>query len=524
MVVLCGWSLASCGDDDPIENNNTENNSGGNNNEDNNNGDGKIDAPMELFGAWQSRGSIYVFKDDGTGKIYSGWDYADDTAESITDFTYSFNSQSSTLTFMGTDFTIAFKNGNTKMDWSIDDIVVMVFYTYEGELPDIKQGPSVPTGITSIVDGNSISVSWEYVSDADSYNVYRSSSAEGGYSLLGTTSYTSYKDNSPLSGYNYYKVSAVNNKGTSSLSSYTSCNYTSTGNVLSSPTGLNAQVNGSSVYVTWQSVNNATSYNIYRSSNANTSYTKIGTSSSTSYTDNNPLSGYNYYKVSAVNSNGESTQSNYVYCEYSENSGPTTLSAPTNVRVANEGNNYVPNVIVRWDAVSGAKTYKVYKSSSANGSYSLMEEVDAYYPSCVDQNPPTSGSRYYKVKAVNGSTESPYSDYAVYTPVNKDDAFEPSFTWGNCTVNGNNMTLRWTYNSGDHIGKPTKVTLRVYNPYAEEWQDTELSKTATSTTFNFAIRTDNDGFFKAAIVAENAAGKCLHIIMYNYKTKEWYKY
>lgn len=434
MVVLCGWSLASCGgDDDPIENNNTENNSGGNNNEDNNNGDGKIDAPMELFGAWQSRGSIYVFKDDGTGKIYSGWDYADDTAESITDFTYSFNSQSSTLTFMGTDFTIAFKNGNTNMDWSIDDIVVMVFYTYEGELPDIKQGPSVPTGITSIVDGNSISVSWEYVSDADSYNVYRSSSAEGGYSLLGTTSYTSYKDNSPLSG-------------------------------------------------------------------------------------------YNYYKVSAVNSNGESTQSNYVYCEYSENSGPTTLSAPTNVRVANEGNNYVPNVIVRWDAVSGAKTYKVYKSSSANGSYSLMEEVDAYYPSCVDQNPPTSGSRYYKVKAVNGSTESPYSDYAVYTPVNKDDAFEPSFTWGNCTVNGNNMTLRWTYNSGDHIGKPTKVTLRVYNPYAEEWQDTELSKTATSTTFNFAIRTDNDGFFQAAIVAENAAGKCLHVIMYNYKTKEWYKY
>ena len=454
MVVLCAWSLVSCGGDDPIENNNTENqignnnNNGNNNNGNNNNGNNKIDAPNELFGAWQSSGSIYLFKDNGTGKVYNGWNYVNKTAESITDFTYSCNSQNSTLSFMGTNYTIEFRNANTKMNWLINNRVVVEFYIYTGELPEIGGNES---------GGN-----------------------EGG-------------DNNP-------------------------------DQVPSSPTGLNAQVNGTSIYVTWQSVNDATSYNVYRSSNATNSYTKIGTSNSTSYIDNNPLSGYNYYKVSAVNRNGESPQSNYVNCEYSENSGPTTLSAPTNVRVANEGNNYIPSVIVRWDAVSGAQTYKVYKSSSANGSYSLMDEVDAYYPSCIDQNPPTSGSRYYKVKAVNGSVESPFSSYAVYTPVNQDDAFEPSFSWGNCTVSGTKMTLRWTYNTGEHIGKPTKVTLRIYNPYAEEWQNTELSTTATSTTFDFSLRTDNDGWVKAGIIAENAAGSCVHLKMYNYKTKEWYGY
>lgn len=549
MVALSGWYLVSCGgDDDGIDkkelvNNGGENNDEGNNNGDNNGEDNNINVPQELLGAWgrtdEQRGyTVYYYNADGTGKIFYGVNTTDHTAQSVTDFTYSYNRQNSTLTIFGTTYTVAFKNGDTKMDWSINDQVVMTFYCYDGPLPASNiDAPQELFGAWKEADDYRPGYCFIYVFNANGTGKYyrgvntSDNSAQDVEDF--TYSYNRQKSTITLFGMEYnvafldsYSQMTISSNGSVVKTFYKYNGAIPTiGQAPSVPTGVTAIVNGSSVSVSWQSVSGATSYRIYRASSPYGSYTMIGTVYSTSsYKDNSPISGYNYYKVSAVNNYGESQQSSYAECNYTENIEPTTLSAPTNVRVANEGNNYIPDVIVRWDAVSGAKTYKVYKSSSANGSYSLMEEVDAYYHACTDPNPPTSGSRYYKVKAVNGSVESTYSNYAVYTPVNKDEAFAPSFTWGSCTVSGTNMTLRWTYDTGNQIGKPTKVTLRIYNPYAEEWQNTELSTTATSTTFNFSTKMDNDGWVKAGIIAENAAGSAIHLKVYNYYSKMWSGY
>ena len=294
----------------------------------------------------------------------------------------------------------------------------------------------------------------------------------------------------------------------------------------SAPTGVTVSNEGNNytpdVRVRWNAVSNATTYYIYKSSSANGAYSKIGESSYTVYSDSNaPTNGASaYYKVKAVNNAGESTFSDYAKYT-STNNTQQKPSAPTGVTVSNEGNNYIPDVRVRWNAVSNATTYYIYKSSSANGAYSKIGESS--YTVYSDSNAPTNGaSAYYKVKAVNNAGESTFSDYAKYTSTSNDEAFSPAYTYGNCTVSGNTMTLRWTNSSGYGYGKATEIVLRVWNPYAEEWQDTKLSTTATSTSFNYSTKIDNSGYVKAGIVVSNAKGSfTAGAKIYDTKSKRW---
>jgi len=65
--------------------------------------------------------------------------------------------------------------------------------------------------------------------------------------------------------------------------------------------------------LTWSAVSTATSYKVYRSTSATGNYTLVGSSTTASYSDINlTASTTYYYKVSAVNSNGEGSQSSAV--------------------------------------------------------------------------------------------------------------------------------------------------------------------------------------------------------------------
>lgn len=93
---------------------------------------------------------------------------------------------------------------------------------------------------------------------------------------------------------------------------------------LSVPTDVTATQSGSSIVISWSSVLEATNYKVYRCNTASGTYSYIGSPNSTSYTDNSPLNGENFYKVAAVNNTGESNQSSYVSCIYSASGGTET--------------------------------------------------------------------------------------------------------------------------------------------------------------------------------------------------------
>lgn len=188
---------------------------------------------------------------------------------------------------------------------------------------------------------------------------------------------------------------------------------------INSPTNVQAYENDGKVTITWSSVSGASTYSVWRSSSSNGSYSPLVYSTSgTTHTDYYPNTGYNYYKVKALGGQHiESDFSSYasVYVEKKEETPIVQKpNAPTGVTVSNEGNNYYPDVVIRWNEVSGADKYYVYRSSSANGSYSKIATVQ--WNAYTDNTAPTSQASYYKVKAVNSAGESPYSSYAKYTP------------------------------------------------------------------------------------------------------------
>jgi formylglycine-generating enzyme required for sulfatase activity len=81
-------------------------------------------------------------------------------------------------------------------------------------------------------------------------------------------------------------------------------------NILVAPASVTATLNGSRINVSWSNTVGAMSYEIYRSGN-NTAYALLAANlTATSYTDNTPLAGTNYYKVKAVSNNLTSGLSN----------------------------------------------------------------------------------------------------------------------------------------------------------------------------------------------------------------------
>ncbi|ASA26158.1 G-D-S-L family lipolytic protein [Paenibacillus donghaensis] len=79
---------------------------------------------------------------------------------------------------------------------------------------------AVPTGLTlQSTDKNELTFTWQQDAAATRYQVYRSSSADGEYLLIGRTAEASYTDTTVLTTVSYYyKVSAVNAGGISGLS------------------------------------------------------------------------------------------------------------------------------------------------------------------------------------------------------------------------------------------------------------------------------------------------------------------
>ncbi|MCL1932128.1 MAG: fibronectin type III domain-containing protein [Treponema sp.] len=91
--------------------------------------------------------------------------------------------------------------------------------------------PSAPTGVTAeATSSSSITVSWDTVSGATSYNIYFNTDYYSTYSYLGNVYSTSFTDYGlSASTTYYYKVSAINDYGEGPQSAYASATTSSSG-------------------------------------------------------------------------------------------------------------------------------------------------------------------------------------------------------------------------------------------------------------------------------------------------------
>lgn len=394
--------------------------------------------------------------------------------------------------------------------------------------------PKAPTGLSTEVTSSGFYVTWNPVSNANYYEVYWSGDSEGPFyhkkDVYETRMF--FEGDMYMPEDHYIKVKAVNDYGTSQFSACVYCHYSYGGGgggggstTLDAPTNVSASVSGSSVSVTWNSVDNAEYYKIYRASSSDGFYSSIGTSYNTSYNDENPMSD-NYYKVSSVGSIGdESDLSNYTYCQYSSGGGgggggATVPDAPTGVTTSNNGGVGETWVLISWNSVSNATSYKVFRCSSANGSYSQIgtTEFDSYN----DKNP-LNGDNYYKVKAVNSAGASGFSSYAYFN--NAPIVHSPCpVNYTSHTATSTTITLKWKNPTTSGCGTPTKAYLRVKHPDSSTYVDLQtLSGTATSASFSYGMWANSEGYVYCGIITENSAGTSGGTpLVYNWKTNTWY--
>ena len=259
--------------------------------------------------------------------------------------------------------------------------------------PVVKLGNSAASGKPVLT--------WNAVPGATSYKVYRAASKSGTYSLLGTVTTTSYTNTGAKEGTTYYyKVKAANGAGESAYSNVVS------GKVVVTPKPAapvvkigNSSTSGKPV-LTWNAVSGATSYKVYRATSQNGTYSLLGTVTATSYTNTGAKAGTTYYyKVKAVNSVGESAYSNVVSGKVK--SVTPKPSAPV-VKIGHSASSGKP--MLTWKAVSGAASYKVYRATSKNGAYSVINTTKAL--TYTNTGAALGTTYYYKVEALNAAGKS----------------------------------------------------------------------------------------------------------------------
>jgi len=209
-----------------------------------------------------------------------------------------------------------------------------------------------------------IRLSWSTVTGASGYSIYRGTTASfSGASLLASTTAISYDDTSVSAGVVYYYwIRATGTNGSiNDVGDFSAMFYGSA--ALSAPASLFAGQGTSADYVriTWNSASGAGGYIVYRGSGTNSgAASELARVSSSPYDDSSATPGSTYYywvkSYSVVSTSSLSSRAG----------GYRGLPAPGGV-TASQGT-YSSGVRVAWNGVSGAISYRIWRSASSDSS------------------------------------------------------------------------------------------------------------------------------------------------------------
>lgn len=155
--------------------------------------------------------------------------------------------------------------------------------------------------VTNVADSGKIKLSWDKVSGAVKYKVYRATSKNGDYSLYKTVTGTSYTDTSAKKGktYYYYVIAVYESGKNAPKSNIVNCTCD-----LARPDVSVARNSNGKPKLTWDKVSGAEEYKVYAATSKKGTYKVLATVTGKSYTHKNAVKGKTYYyKVVAVHSN-----------------------------------------------------------------------------------------------------------------------------------------------------------------------------------------------------------------------------
>lgn len=347
------------------------------------------------------------------------------------------------------------KTGAVIFSGKISDINNWNFSDGNNNIPAPPAVPAAPAGVTANGAAGQVTLSWNAVSNATSYNVYYSTTAgvsvANGTKIAGAT--TPYVQSSLTAGTTYYYiVTAVNSAGESVASAQvlatTSSTPTPTPTLPAAPAGVMAAGGTNQVTISWSAVSNATSYNIYWSNKSGVTTsngTKISGATSPAVQAGLAVSATYYYIVTAVNSAGESTPSVQVAATtVTPIPAPTVPAAPTGVSATGGAK----QVTLSWPAVTGSTSYNLYWSTASGVTTANGTRIAGATSPYVHTALSAGTSYYYIVTAVNGAGESAPSTQASAITNAPPPAVPAAPTGVTATGGANQVSLSWSAVSG----------------------------------------------------------------------------
>ena len=231
-------------------------------------------------------------------------------------------------------------------------------------------------------------ITWNEVSGAVEYEVYRANKRDGTYNYRLTTTKTTYNNSSAVGGKTYYYyVRAYAADGRYVDSNIVGCTC------LLDRTTVTVANNSSTgkIIVKWEPVEGATAYEVYRATSKNGKYTRLTTTSATKITNTKTVAGTTYYyKVRAI------CDVKDAMAYFSDVKSRTCDLARTEVTLSNKA--ATGKIFVSWKAVEGATAYEVWRADSKDSEFRLLTTTKQTFVTNTSTN--VGRTYYYKVRAI----------------------------------------------------------------------------------------------------------------------------
>lgn len=275
----------------------------------------------------------------------------------------------------GKDYTVTY-SGNNEVG------TASVTVTGKGNYTGTKKAAySIVLGSTTVTTKaayNKITVSWTKVAGASGYDVLRSTTSGKGYKTVKTVtsgSTASYADSGVTFNKTYYYIikpyRMVGGKKV-----YADQSAQKSQKVMPATPTISkvSRKSATSLKITWNKVNGASGYALYRSTSENGKYTKIATikkGKTVSYTDKKKSCGKTYYyKVRAYRT---VKKKNY-YSSYSAAKAGCATPGKVSWNMKKASYN-ATSITLKWKKVPEATGYVVYRSTSKNGTYEAVKTI-----------------------------------------------------------------------------------------------------------------------------------------------------
>lgn len=283
------------------------------------------------------------------------------------------------------------------------------------EAVSAKAAPSAPKLVVRAEGATSLRLSWNKVKGStttgyvNGYVVYRSTSKKSGYkqaAKITSGTMITYEDKGLTPGNTYYyKIRAYSNVNGQEV--YGDYSKVQSAKVVPGQVTAKAEaLDYTTVKISWSSVEGVKGYRIYRSTEKKGKYKSVKTvaAGTLSYEDKKVEIGTTYYyKIKAFSKKG----SKKIFGKYSAAVSATPiLNKPGNLQAIMLDSTQVK---LTWNAVPGAETYTILRSTSLTGTYKIASEICATN-SFIDANITPGNIYYYKVYAVRGERQSEMTD------------------------------------------------------------------------------------------------------------------